>query len=123
MEAAEGRFLGGGDARPVHNTVQYPFQDVMAQCGMCSEGRAPHPMVDIGRAEGRATVALHSRGVGGQHADAKAVAEASVDFPMLGLKGPGEGERVEPGRGWTASAVKRARPSAFPVLYADIKGL
>jgi hypothetical protein len=50
--------LGGGDARPVHNTAQYPFQDVMAQRGMCREGRAPHPMVDIGRAEGRATVAL-----------------------------------------------------------------
>jgi hypothetical protein len=60
-EAAEGRFLGGGGARPVHNTAQYPFQDVMAQRGMCSEGRAPHPMVDIGRAEVRATVGLHGR--------------------------------------------------------------
>jgi hypothetical protein len=34
-EAAEGGFLGGGDACPVHNTVQTPFQDVMAQCGIC----------------------------------------------------------------------------------------
>jgi hypothetical protein len=48
-------------------------------------------MVDIGRAEGRATVALHGRGVGGQHADAKAVEEASADFPSLELKGPGGG--------------------------------
>jgi hypothetical protein len=95
----------------------------MAQRGMCSEGRAPHPIVDIGRAEGRATVALHGRGVGGQHADAKAVAEASADFPTLELKGPGKGERVEPGRGWTASAAKQAGPGAFHVLCAGIKGI
>jgi hypothetical protein len=95
----------------------------MAQRGMCSEGRAPHPMVDIGRVEGRATVALHGGGVGGQHADAKAVAEAGADFPTLELKGPGEGERVQPGRGWTASAAEQAGPGAFPVLCAGIKGL
>jgi hypothetical protein len=40
-EAAEGGFLGGGDACPVHDAAQNPFQDVMAQRGMCSEGRAP----------------------------------------------------------------------------------
>jgi hypothetical protein len=94
----------------------------MAQRGMCSEGRAPHPIVDIGRAEGRPTVALHGRGVGGQHADAKAVAEASADSPTLALKGPGKGERVEPGRGWTASAAKQAGPGAFHVLCVGIKG-
>jgi hypothetical protein len=66
-------------------TRQYPFQDVMAQRGMCSKGRAPHPMVDIGRAEGRATVALHGRGVGGQHADAKTVAEAGAPPPYCPL--------------------------------------
>jgi hypothetical protein len=64
---------GGGDARPVHNTAEYPFQDVMAQCGVYSKGRTPHPMVNIGRVERRATVTLPGRGVGGHHADTKAV--------------------------------------------------
>jgi hypothetical protein len=40
----------------VHNTEQHPFQDVMAQRGTCSKGRAPHSMVNIGRAEGCATI-------------------------------------------------------------------
>jgi hypothetical protein len=52
----------------VHNTVQNPFQDVMAQHGVCSKGQTLRPMVNIGRAEGHATVALHCRGVGGQNA-------------------------------------------------------
>jgi hypothetical protein len=82
-EAAEGGFLGGGDACHVHDTVQNPFQDVMAQCGTCSEGRARHSVVSFGGAKGGATVALHGRGVGGQHADAEAVAEAGADFPAL----------------------------------------
>jgi hypothetical protein len=47
-EAAEGGFLGGGDACPVHDTAQNPFQDVMEQRGMCSEGRAPHSVVSLG---------------------------------------------------------------------------
>jgi hypothetical protein len=46
-EAAEGGFLGGGDACPVHNTAQNPFQDIMVQRGMCSEGRAPHSVVSL----------------------------------------------------------------------------
>jgi hypothetical protein len=45
-------FLDGYDARPVHNTAPHPFQDAMAQRGMCSKGRAPHSMFNIGRAEG-----------------------------------------------------------------------
>jgi hypothetical protein len=72
-----GGFLGGGDARPVPNMVQNPFQDVMAQRDVCSKGRTPHPIVNIGRAEGRAAVALHGRGVGGQHAESKAGADFS----------------------------------------------
>jgi hypothetical protein len=36
-------------------------------------------------AKGGATVALHGRGVGGQHAEAQTVAEASADFPALEL--------------------------------------
>jgi hypothetical protein len=58
--------------------VQHPFQDVLAQRGMCSKGRAPHPMINIGRVEVHTTVALPGVGVGGQHADAKAVAKAGA---------------------------------------------
>jgi hypothetical protein len=64
---------GGGDARPVHNTAQYPFPDAMAQSGVYSKGRTPHPMVNIGRVERRTTATLPGRGVGGQHADTKAM--------------------------------------------------
>jgi hypothetical protein len=66
----------------VHNRAQNPFQDVMAQRGVCSKGRTLHHIVNIGRAVGRAPVALHGRGVGGQHANynAKAVVEAGADF-------------------------------------------
>jgi hypothetical protein len=45
---------------------------------------------------GHAAVALDGRGIGWQHADAEAVAEAGTAFPTLELKSPGEGERVEP---------------------------
>jgi hypothetical protein len=38
--AAEGRFKGGGDACPVHSTAQHPFQDVMVQRELCSQGGA-----------------------------------------------------------------------------------
>jgi hypothetical protein len=48
--------LGGGDACPVHDTAQNPFQGVMAQRGMCSEGRAPHSVVSLGGAKGGATL-------------------------------------------------------------------
>jgi hypothetical protein len=95
-KAVEGGFLGGGNARPVHSTAQYPFQHVMAQRGVCSKGRTPPPMVNMGWAEGRAAVALHGRGVGGQHADAKAVAEAGADFSALEFESLGEGECVQP---------------------------
>jgi hypothetical protein len=56
-QAAGADFLGGGDARPVRHTAQNPFRDVMATRGVCCKGRTPHPMVNIGRAEGRAAVA------------------------------------------------------------------
>jgi hypothetical protein len=75
-EAEERGILGGGDTRPVHNTAQYPILDVTAQCGVCSKGRTPHPMVNLFTAEGSVTMALSGRGVGGQHANVKAVAAA-----------------------------------------------
>jgi hypothetical protein len=34
-EAAEGGLECGGNARPVHSTAQNPFEDVMAQRGLC----------------------------------------------------------------------------------------
>jgi hypothetical protein len=45
-EAAKGGkgILGGGNARPVHNTAQNPFQDVMAQGDLCGNERTLHPM-------------------------------------------------------------------------------
>jgi hypothetical protein len=33
-EAAQGRFDGRGDARPVHYTAQNPLEDIMAQRGL-----------------------------------------------------------------------------------------
>jgi hypothetical protein len=108
-EAAEGGFLGGGDARPVRSTAEYPFQDVIAQRDACSKGRTLHPMVNIGRAEGRATVALHCRGVGGQLADAKAVAKAGADFSAIEFESIGDGEGAEPCRGRAASAAGQAQ--------------
>jgi hypothetical protein len=94
---AEGGFLGRGNAGPVHNTAQYPFQDVMAQRGVCSKCPAPHPMVSAGMAEAGTAVTLDGGGIRGQIANAEAVAEASTDFPTLELQGPGEGECTEPG--------------------------
>jgi hypothetical protein len=76
-EQAKGGFLGGGNARQVHNTAQDPFQKVMSRRGMCSKGRAPHRVVGIGMVEGGTAVALDGRGVGGQNSIAEAVAELS----------------------------------------------
>jgi hypothetical protein len=68
-------------------------------------------------------VTLDSGEVGGQSSNAEAVAEASADFPTLELKGPGEGECVEPGRGRMASAAEQAGTCASTFLRAGIKGL
>jgi hypothetical protein len=46
-ESAEVWLKGGGDARPVHSTAQNPFQDVMAQHELCSEGGASHAVVGV----------------------------------------------------------------------------
>jgi hypothetical protein len=92
----------------------------MAQRGECSKGRTLHPMVNIGRAEGRATVALHGMGVGGQHADAKAMGEASVDFSALEFESLGEGECVQPCRGRAARAAEQAGACALLFCRAGV---
>jgi hypothetical protein len=94
----------------------------VAQRGMCSEGRAPHSVVSLGGAKGGATVALHGRGVGGKHAEAEAVAEASADFPTLEFKSPSAGESVDPGRGGAAGAAEQARLCAPPLPTVGIVG-
>jgi hypothetical protein len=76
-------------------------------------------MVNIGRVDGLAAVALHSRDVGGQHADAKAGPEAGADFSALvfrlcfgtEFKRLGEGMGIQPCEaGRHAQLSKRARP-------------
>jgi hypothetical protein len=121
-EAAEGGFLGGGNARPVHRMARIPFQDVMAQRGVCSKGRTPHPMVNISRVEGRAVVALHGRGVGRQHADAKVVAEASADFSALEFQRLGEGKGVQPCRGRASRTAEQAGASTPPFCGVGVEG-
>jgi hypothetical protein len=54
-------------------------------------------VVAVADAKGRPAGALHCRGIGGQHAEAEAVAEAGADFPALEFESPGAGECVEPG--------------------------
>jgi hypothetical protein len=120
-ETAEGGFLVGGNAQPMHNTAQYPFQAVMAQHGVCSKGRTQHSMVSIGRAEGRVTVALHGRGIGEQHADAKVVAKTGRTSLLLSSRALVRGSvssHAEAGR-HAQLRKQRARaicPSAVPAL-------
>jgi hypothetical protein len=42
---------------------------IMAQRGLCSEGRASHHVVDVSATEGCPAGALHGGGVKGQHAE------------------------------------------------------
>jgi hypothetical protein len=42
-------------------------------------------VVAVAGAKGRPAGALHCTGIGGQHAEAEAVAEAGADFPALDL--------------------------------------
>jgi hypothetical protein len=107
----------------VQDKAQNSLQDVMAQRGMCSEGRAPHSVVSLDGAKGGATVALHCRGFGGQHAEAEAMAEACADFPTLKFKSRSAGESDEPGRGGAAGAAEQARAHASPLHTVGIVGL
>jgi hypothetical protein len=66
---------------------------------------------------------LHGRGVGGQHAEAEAVAEASADFPALEFKSRSAGESVKPGRGGAAGAADQARARSPPLHAVGIVGL
>jgi hypothetical protein len=78
-ESAEGWFKGGGDACPVHSTVQNLFQDIMAQREMCSKGGASHAVVGVCAVEGGYTAALHGGGIEGQDGEAEAVSEGGLE--------------------------------------------
>jgi hypothetical protein len=54
-------------------TAQNPFQDIVAQCGLCSQGRASHGMVDVGAAQGRPQVHSGGTALWGQHDEAEVV--------------------------------------------------
>jgi hypothetical protein len=54
-EAGEGGRKGGGNAGPVHNLAQIPFQDIMAQRDLCSKGRASHCEASVGQAQAAAS--------------------------------------------------------------------
>jgi hypothetical protein len=46
-EVADGGLKCRGNARPVHSTAQNPCQNVVAQRGLCSQGKAPHAVVGV----------------------------------------------------------------------------
>jgi hypothetical protein len=77
-------------------------------------------MVNIGREE--AAVALHGRGVGGQHADAKAVAEAGADFSALEFQRLGEGKGIQPCRCRAARAAEQVGASTPPFCGVGVEG-
>jgi hypothetical protein len=64
--SAEGWFMGGGDARPVHSTAQNPFKNGMAQREMCGKGGASHAVVGVLAVEGGFAARLHGGGNEGQ---------------------------------------------------------
>jgi hypothetical protein len=64
-ESAEGWLKGGGDACPVHTTVQNLFQDVMGQRKLCGEGEALHAAVGVRVMECGSADALHGGGIEG----------------------------------------------------------
>jgi hypothetical protein len=80
-------------------------------------------MVADAEARGHPAGALHCKGIGGQHAEAEAVAEAGADFPVLELKNPGAGACVEPGRGGAASEANQARGLSPPLHAVGIVGI
>jgi hypothetical protein len=121
-EAAEGGLECGGNARPVHSTAQNPFKDVMAQRGLCRQGRAPHAVVSVRVAQGDPTAAVHIRSVGGKHGKAKAVPEAHVELPTFELESSGEWESIQPGGGRAAGAAEESGPGALAILGAGGKG-
>jgi hypothetical protein len=68
-------------------------------------------------------IALHGRGNGGHHADAKPVAKAGADFSALGFKSFVEGERVEPCQGCAARIAEQAGGCASPFHRTGVQGL
>jgi hypothetical protein len=105
----------------MHDTAQNPFQDVMAQRCLCSEGGASHTVVHVRVPEGRATSALHGGCVGGQDGGTQSVAEARLELPALELQGPSKRESVQPGGGGAACAAEEAGASAFAIFCGRVK--
>jgi hypothetical protein len=79
-------------------------------------------MINIGGAEGSTAVALPGRGVGQQHADAKAVAEAGADFSALEFQRLGEGKGIQPCRGQAARAPEQSGASTSPFCGVGVVG-
>jgi hypothetical protein len=121
-EAAEGGFKCGGNARPVHSTAQNPCQDVVVQHSLCSQGGAPHAVVDVRASQGGPTAALHVWSIGGKHGKAEAVSEAGVELPTFELEGLGEWDSVQPGRGGAAGTAEDWGPGVLAILGTGGKG-
>jgi hypothetical protein len=103
-------------------SAQYPFKDVIAQRGLCGQGRASHAVVGVRAAQGDPTAALHIWSVGGKHGKAKAVPEAGVELPTFELESSGEWESIPPGGGRAAGAAEESGPGALAILGAEGKG-
>jgi hypothetical protein len=87
----------------------------MAQCGLCSEGRASHRMVEI-----HPVCALH--GVGGHvraARTAQAVEEAGLHLPTLQGQGSFEWECVQPS-GYREAGAAEVGSGVLPFLGASI---
>jgi hypothetical protein len=80
-----------------HSKAQNPCQDVMAQCGLCHQGRALHALIGVRVAQGGPAAALHVGSIGGKDSKAEAVSEAVVELPAFELEGSGERESIQPG--------------------------
>jgi hypothetical protein len=115
-EAAEGELKCGGNARPVHGTVHVPWQDVMAQHGLCRQGGALHAVVGVHAAQGGPAAAVHIWSIWGKHGKAEAVSEAGVILPAFELEGSGEHENIQPGRGRAAGAPEESRLGTRAIL-------
>jgi hypothetical protein len=64
----------------------------------------------------------HGRGVGGQHADAKAMAEVGADFSALEFQRRVEGKHIQPCQGWAARAAEQSGTSTLPFCGAGVEG-
>jgi hypothetical protein len=122
LVSPERRWRAGSwvEAMPALCTTRRKIPFRMSWRNVVCAARDGHPMVNIGRPEGRAAVALHGRGVGGQHADA--VAEAGEDFSALEFQRFGEGKCVKPCQGRAARAAEQAGASIPPFCSVGVEG-